>query len=220
MANKICPRCGTEQDEKFKFCKNCGALLSSETNENINITDENNYSANEKSPFDDFIKEEKEYSEAFINEDINTGSRTTGNANNKDKAKICPMCGEKVENENFCSHCGTKINVRVKRCVNCGTVINSAAKICPNCGYNIIQKVPILAAALSFIFPGLGQLYNNQNHKGIILIIANVISLILIFIGIGFIFMLIIWVYAIYDAFMSAKAIDRGEPTEDKLLGF
>ena len=213
MANKICPKCGTEQDEKFKFCKNCGALLSTNTNENIN-------SANEKSPFDDFIKEEKDYSEEFINKDINTGSKTTQNNNNNNKTKICPMCGEKVENENFCTHCGTKINVRVKRCVNCGTVINSAAKICPKCGYNIIQKVPILAAGLSFIFPGLGQLYNNQNHKGILIIIANVISLILLAIGIGLIFMFIIWVYAIYDAFTSAKAIDRGEPTEDKLFGY
>ena len=217
MANKICPSCGKEQDAQNKFCKNCGTLLP---NENINIGEENlgNNNGNaEDAIFEDFIKEEKDYSDAFINDDAGSENKATANSNN---VKICPVCREKVESGNYCMHCGSKINRNVKRCVNCGSVIDSMAKVCPKCGYNIIQKVPIVAAGLSFLFAGLGQLYNNQHHKGALIIIANIISLFLIFIGIGLIFVFIIWIYAIYDAFQTAKAIDRGEPTEDKLFGF
>lgn len=217
MANKICPSCGKEQDAQNKFCKNCGALL---TNENTNIGEENlgtNNDNTEDAIFEDFIKGEKDYSDAFINDDVGTGNNTNTNSNN---VTICPVCREKVESGNYCIHCGSKVNMKVKRCVNCGSVIDSMAKVCPKCGYNIIQKVPIIAAGLSFLFAGLGQYYNNQHHKAALIILCNIISLFLILIGIGVILVFIIWIYAIYDAFQTAKAIDRGEPTEDKLFGF
>lgn len=208
MANKICPSCGTEQDIKYKFCKDCGNPLPDENKEN---NFQNNTNNSKDSIFEDFINdEEKEYSEAFIDDDVDMRNfRTKAN---------CPKCGEKIGNENYCTHCGTKVNSRVKRCLNCGSMISSMATVCPKCGYNIIQKIPVLAAALSFIFPGLGQYYNGQKQKGIILMACIIISLILTIIIIGTITGLIIWLYAIYDGFMTAKAIDRGEKVEDKLF--
>ena len=37
---KICPDCGTEQDESYKFCNNCGASLDEEAHK-VEISEEN-----------------------------------------------------------------------------------------------------------------------------------------------------------------------------------
>ena len=64
---------------------------------------------------------------------------------------------------------------------------------------------PSLAVALSLI-PGLGQVYNGMLVRGIILFIATLIGL-LIFIIPG----VCIWIYSIYDAFRTAQKINRGK---------
>ena len=132
--------------------------------------------------------------------------------------KTCPNCRQKTVGEDYCTHCGYKINPFVKNCNSCGSKIDSKARVCPNCGAKVIHKSPILAVVLSFIFPGLGQLYNNQFHKGLILIIANIISYLLCLIFIGLILVLLIWVYGMYDAFVSAQALNNGELLEDRLF--
>ena len=74
----ICPDCGKEVPNA-KFCKNCGTLLP---NENINIGEENlgNNNGNaEDAIFEDFIKEEKDYSDAFINDDVESENKPNGN---------------------------------------------------------------------------------------------------------------------------------------------
>lgn len=121
-------------------------------------------------------------------------------------------------NEDYCSVCGYKINPNIKICSNCGRKIDAKAKVCAKCGAEVVHKNVFVAAVLSFIFPGLGQLYNNQTHKGIILIIGYIISLILSLVLIGVILAILIWIFGMYDAFTSAKAINNGEPVEDKLF--
>ena len=67
-------------------------------------------------------------------------------------------------------------------------------------------RKPILAALLSFIIPGLGQIYNREYLKGILFFIFTIIgSFFLIIPG------LIIWVVGIYDAYRTAKQINSGE---------
>ena len=86
------------------------------------------------------------------------------------------------------------------------------------CSMGTCRKTPIISLASSLVFPGMGQLYNEQIHKGSVLVIAYAISLTLCFfiIIIGIPFALLIWAYSMYDAFSTAKAINRGEIVEDK----
>ena len=104
--------------------------------------------------------------------------------------------------------------------------MDSSTAYCPKCGVKQIspagyqetyqgniqnQKSPGLAAVLSFFIVGLGQIYNGQITKGLLLLLGAIISGVLMLILIGFIFWLIIWLYAIYDAYNTAKRINSGE---------
>src|SRR3954454_20935174 len=70
-------------------------------------------------------------------------------------------------------------------------------------------KNPGVAAALSFVLCGLGQIYNGQLFKGILLAVLFVGSLLLIAAGIGALTAPILWVVGIVDAYRTAQTIDR-----------
>ncbi|WP_407378968.1 zinc-ribbon domain-containing protein [Methanobrevibacter sp.] len=193
MTKKICPECGAEQEIFAKFCKNCGSQLSDE-NKNDNVM-KCSYCGTELSD------------EAFCPD----CGKSTG-------IKICPNCRQKTVNEDYCSVCGYKINKNIKICANCGNKIDARAKVCAHCGANVAGKNPVVALILSFIFPGLGQLYNNQNQKGLTLIIAYIVSWILALLLIGIVLAILVWIYGMYDAFVSAKAINNGELLEDRIF--
>lgn len=109
-----------------------------------------------------------------------------------------------------CSRCGRGI------CEECNVPVNGKY-VCKNC-IGIIasqkqcnRKEPLFALILSFFIPGLGQIYNGNINNGIILIIATVISWILTSLCVGFFIFIMIWVYAMYDAYTTAVKINRGE---------
>lgn len=186
---KNCPECGEEQEDFAKFCKNCGASLSSDDSTRCS----------------------------------NCGCEINNEAYCPDCGQptgitICPKCGQKTVNEDYCTSCGYKINKNVKRCRNCGSKIDVNSSICANCGANVEDKNAIVAFVLSLIFPGLGQLYNGQNHKGVVLIFGYIVSWILSLILIGIVIALLIWLFGMYDAFTSANAINRGENLEDRIF--
>lgn len=108
-----------------------------------------------------------------------------------------------------------------KYCSNCGAQIDERAEICPDCGVRQVspgyyqrgvsnQKNPGLAALLSALVIGLGQVYNGEVGKGLLFFICAIIAGILWLIYIGVLFSLIIWIYAIYDAYTSAQRINEG----------
>jgi len=114
---------------------------------------------------------------------------------------------------------------RTKFCVNCGAQIDARAEICPKCGVrvapppppsmppqnvNVERKNEGLAAILSFLFTGLGQIYNGQIGKGIMFIILGIVCVALFIILIGIPLYIILWVYNIYDAYNTAKKINAG----------
>jgi TM2 domain-containing membrane protein YozV len=66
-----------------------------------------------------------------------------------------------------------------------------------------------LAAILSFFYTGLGQIYNGQIGKGIMLVIAYCISWALTAVLIGFITTPILWIWGIFDAHKGAKKINE-----------
>ncbi len=57
-----------------------------------------------------------------------------------------------------------------------------------------------LAAVLSFLLPGLGQIYNGEIFKGLVLVVIDAINGALMFVLIGFITWPITVIYAVYDA--------------------
>lgn len=244
MANKICSDCGTEQDETFKYCKNCGAPLSSEknhfipTNEEYEFEDETKNNSNGVK----LCPECGEEQEIFAKFCRNCGASLSSNDNDENimrceycgaelheeafcpdcgKAtgiKICPNCRQKTVNEDYCTVCEYLINQNIKTCVKCGSKIDASAKVCANCGAKVFHKNPLVSLVLSFIFPGLGQLYNEQNRKGITLIVGYILSWILSLILIGGILALLVWVYGMYDAYTSAKALNNGDFVEDRIF--
>jgi len=94
----------------------------------------------------------------------------------------------------FCSECGKPTDPNVKFCPDCGAPTGSQRSPYSTPSYsqqpdNIYQqkmygsKNPVLAAVGSFLIPGAGQLYLGKNIKGIILIVAYIITIILGFFG-------------------------------------
>lgn len=150
----------------------------------------------------------------------------------------CQKCGSEVEDgAKFCRNCGSEIvpeeiNVSgTKFCANCGFEMDKNTRFCPECGTSTdgvpqvvntsavgnADKSPILAAILSFLIVGLGQIYLGLTKKGIMLFVAAIVSGILMLVLIGWITWLIVWGYAIYDAYNSAEKINRGIAVEDTI---
>lgn len=114
-----------------------------------------------------------------------------------------------------------------KYCSNCGANIDEVAEICPRCGVRVmipqvLQKTKSggLAAFLSAIIPGLGQIYCGRGGRGVGFFILN-FFLLLIFSfassenpnsdGTGFLFLLVIiaWIWNILDAKKIAKQTNK-----------
>lgn len=69
----------------------------------------------------------------------------------------------------------------------------------------VAPKSPGLALLGSFFFPGLGQLVNGQVGKGIAMVVAYLVSLVLLFVLIGFVLVPAIWIWSMVDAYSGAK---------------
>ncbi|NLD47192.1 MAG: hypothetical protein GX660_08325 [Clostridiaceae bacterium] len=67
-----------------------------------------------------------------------------------------------------------------------------------------------MAAVLSFLYVGLGQIYNGQIGKGIGMMVLGVVFIILGFFLIGIPLYIILWILGIYDAHNVAKQINAG----------
>lgn len=105
-------------------------------------------------------------------------------------------------------------------CRDCGAVISENAEICPACGVrqqeppkSSVESVlddlteggnPFIAAGLSVVLPGLGQLYNRELEKGIIVMVASLVALASVVVLVGVVLYPAIWLYAIYDAYVVA----------------
>ena len=68
---------------------------------------------------------------------------------------------------------------------------------------------PGIAAVLSFFWTGVGQIYNGQIMKGLILIVVQMINAALMFVLIGFITFPLVWIWGIYDAYQVADKMNK-----------
>ncbi len=95
----------------------------------------------------------------------------------------------------------------------------------------VVRKKPLLALLLSLlggmltlgILLGLGQIYNGQVKKGIIISITSILMW-MISLGAGMVCCLLtlllplaFWLWVLYDAYMTANKINDGEPIKDWL---
>lgn len=190
----ICPECGKDVKDA-KFCSNCGALLQQkEEKQTVEIED---------------VGQKED-----VNVDVNASEE-------KESADVIPP-ETKQESKKY------------KFCRNCGYELNGNYKFCPECGHDLSGRVTanrssvpsvnsgeknlVLAVILSVIFPGLGQIYLGLNQKGILFIVGYIISAVLILLLIGFLLVLVVWIWALVDVVQSTNAINNGEYVEDKLF--
>lgn len=151
----------------------------------------------------------------------------------------CSNCGTEVSDEaKFCNSCGSEIVVEepvndngTKFCSNCGYEMPQAIKFCPECGTStdadpqVVNTTTVVngdkngafAAVLSFLIVGLGQVYLGLTKKGILLFFGAIVSGVLMLILIGWITWLLVWGYAIYDAYKSAEKMNMGIAVEDNI---
>lgn len=117
-------------------------------------------------------------------------------------------------------------------CRDCGSVIAARAEICPDCGVrqrpppkssleSAVDAVvdggnPFVAALLSAVFPGLGQLYNRELERGLAFMVASLVAALSALVLVGFVLYPAVWLYAIYDAYTRAERTtdDAEERTE------
>jgi TM2 domain-containing membrane protein YozV len=70
------------------------------------------------------------------------------------------------------------------------------------------MKKPGVAAVLSFFYCGLGQIYNGQILKGVLMFAAYSVSILLMYVLIGFVTTPILWILGMYDAYKTAEKIN------------
>jgi len=117
---------------------------------------------------------------------------------------ICVSCGQAI-----CGECRVPIQGK-NYCKRCSAELASRPIAQRGLAYGQ-QKSSGIAALLSFLWPGAGQIYNGQIGKGILLVLLQIVNFILMFVLIGFVTGFLLWVYGIYDAYHTAERINRGE---------
>ena len=109
---------------------------------------------------------------------------------------ICPNCGKNTPEGKFCEQCGASVQTTQ---TFQQPVVQQPAAVKE-------EKSAGVAAILSFIFTGSGQVYNGDLLRGIGILIGTIIG--------SFIFLIpgiIVWIYGVYDAYTTAQKMNRGE---------
>jgi TM2 domain-containing membrane protein YozV len=67
------------------------------------------------------------------------------------------------------------------------------------------KKYPAIAAGLSLVFNGLGQAYNGQFVRGVLVLLGSLLGLFLLIVpGVA------VWLWGVYDAYRTAKGMNEG----------
>lgn len=112
---------------------------------------------------------------------------------------------DKGPDEMFCSSCGELIKRDVAFCPECGTRHQQPP-------HRSGEKVPEIAAILSFVIVGLGQVYNGQIVKGVVFHIgmwfAFIVGVLFFWLFFPLFIPLGLWLFNIYDAYDQAQKIN------------
>jgi TM2 domain-containing membrane protein YozV len=93
-----------------------------------------------------------------------------------------------------------------KFCVECGSLIKARAEICFNCGVRQMPHrvpgegpSPGVAAVLSFVIPGMGQIYKGQILLGLLWFVGALLGYVACFVVCG----IVIHIFSVIDAYAS-----------------
>ena len=117
---------------------------------------------------------------------------------------------EKEKQIRYCGKCGAKLNVPGGKCLSCRTKMQTSSG----------EKNEILSLVLSFFLPGLGQLYNGQKIKALIIFIFVFFPTFFMYNQIGTIITIFMRILGIFDAYLTSKYINHGKSTEDTIGDF
>ncbi|MEX0569328.1 MAG: zinc-ribbon domain-containing protein, partial [Candidatus Njordarchaeota archaeon] len=128
----------------------------------------------------------------------------------------CPNCGAEIPLDAvFCPKCGAKLaESTVPRQTQQPVTQQPVAQTSPS-SYSGDRKDPILAAILSFILPGIGQIYVGATTRGVVYIILAII-LYALFIIPGIIFA----IYTMYDAYRLAQQYNETGLIPNSIFGY
>ena len=133
----------------------------------------------------------------------------------KPQSAVCLSCGVRpLDGNKYCQECGVETRVNQEICIKCGMRLLTlysrqkmgSSKVLPTNP----PKSPALAAVLSFLIIGLGQIYVGQVLKGIAFLVATVILGGITF-GFGWLIMAII---APIDAYKIGRKLQNGNPVD------
>lgn len=126
---------------------------------------------------------------------------------------FCSGCGRQMDaGQQFCAGCGAKNPAPHSTSIvaSAGTGLATAQQFPAQQVIIVSEKSPGLAAVLSFFWAGLGQIYNGEISKGILLIVAFAISCGLMAVVVGFFTTPILWIYGMVDAYKTAEKFNAG----------
>jgi TM2 domain-containing membrane protein YozV len=104
----------------------------------------------------------------------------------------------------FCSKCGSTNSDDARFCTSCAFALVSPGTLGPQGPLVTQARNPGVAAVLSFVFCGLGQIYNGQIGKGIAMAVAFLISLASVHVLIGLVTTPLLWIWGVVDAYRAA----------------
>jgi TM2 domain-containing membrane protein YozV len=124
---------------------------------------------------------------------------------------FCENCGKPLgENTTYCESCGAKVG-NTDPPIPMSTGNQGAVPVqTAHAAAQVQKKNPWISLILSLIITGVGQIYNGQIKKGIILLVAFIVVY-LIFWPLA----LIIWIFGMYDAYSTAGKINNGDHITD-----
>lgn len=109
----------------------------------------------------------------------------------KDAVTVCNHCGK-----HLCADCCIEVSAEMY-CKECAALKVGIAKK--------EERSPVLAAILSFVIAGSGQIYNGQVGKGILILLTS--------------WLIIPWIIGIVDAFRVANLINQGKIMTKSRMG-
>ncbi|WP_265581249.1 hypothetical protein [Methanofollis aquaemaris] len=95
-------------------------------------------------------------------------------------------------------------------CPNCGTLLKDRdGAVCPQCGtrfqHTTKEKNLSIAVICAASCPGLGQVYNGEIGKGVLVLVGTAVGMLLLIPG------LLVYIYGIYDGYRTAQKMNAGE---------
>ncbi len=100
--------------------------------------------------------------------------------------------------EKYCSNCGAKLKPEADVCLKCGKSVGKSGRKGQS------NKDPGIAALMSFIIPGAGQIYCGRIGRGLAFLFGTALGLVLLVIP-G----LLIYLFNIYDAYRLAQNAEK-----------